>query len=1091
MKKTFCLFALSIILIFTLLLSCGGGGGGVDNAMEDTSFSIGYNSNGAESGTAPAAQQGNGKEVLSVSANSGNLAKGGYLFDGWNTSADGSGADYAPGALYNGKNITLYAKWAAIFTYSINAVSPAPSLDGVQQSPGISSAVITGLTERGRQLSSVSIPSSIDGYTISSIGASAFQDCSNLTEITIPNTVTDIGDNAFNGCANLSELTMQGTAPPSLGADAFTGCVLLVVSVPQSAASTYNEKPGWTTVTIISPGIFSINYSGNGSDGGVVPLRQMGTTGFPVQVYGNTGDLTRAGCTFNNWNTKPDGTGNRFVPNDSYSGPDNIVLYAQWTHPDYTVTFNGNEADTEASPGSITVKAPANTMGELPSTPPKKNGYYFAGWYTQSGGTDDPFVVGSQVIDSMTVYAKWTLRPDFTVTYEAPEATTPAGQTSKVVVAPKTTVEELPTAPKRTGYNFGGWYTEKDGKGTRFTAETTVNDNITVYAKWESYNYSVTFASPGADTAANPTSMSVKSPATTVEALPSDPVKDGNVFDGWYTEPNGNGDLFTASTLVDGDITVYANWSTLYSITYVGNNNTGGQAPERQRGENGDIITLQSQGNLERIGYTFNGWNTNADGSGTDYSAGANHTISGNLVLYAKWTANVYQITYKDKGGSAFSGVHGDNHPTSHTYGRSTALVNPTKVGYLFGGWYSNSACTGDALIQINTDAITENITLYAKWNEYHYTVTFNSQGATTGASPTRIDVDSPNTTVGSLPSEPIKTGYRFGGWNTKADGTGTDYLEEASYRVNGNATLYAKWLRLYTIIYDSNGATGGFAPSAQEYVGISGETITLCANTGNLTRSGYWFGGWNTKADGSGINRVEGASYTITGDVTMYAKWFNPYVEKENLEVGDIVLQNGKYVSYANFSTYSSQYMAVSRPAGVVAYIGITGTAGTTGKVYMLGLSVVNRQWAPYETTGYTTKFSTSGKAGEGNWAVIQTADPEGTADASTNYPAFEYANTYSITGFTSGWFLPSEGELNIMYTNMQTINSSISAIISAGGSATQIWFNTNSPYWSSTQYSGANNKAYCAQRKKQYDSFGDDKKTYYSIRVVRALDD
>ena len=187
--------------------SCGGGGGGggAGNATDDTAFSIGYNANGAESGTAPSAQTGNGKEVLSVSDNTGSLAKAGYLFDGWNTSADGSGADYAPGALYNGKNITLYAKWAAIFNYNvINLGSPTPALDGDQRSPGISSAVITGLTDRGRQLSSVNIPDSIDGYTISSIGANAFQDCSNLTEVTIPNSVTNIGDNAFNGCTNLS-----------------------------------------------------------------------------------------------------------------------------------------------------------------------------------------------------------------------------------------------------------------------------------------------------------------------------------------------------------------------------------------------------------------------------------------------------------------------------------------------------------------------------------------------------------------------------------------------------------------------------------------------------------------------------------------------------------------------------------------------------------------------------------------------------------------------------------------------------------------------------------------------------------------------
>lgn len=410
MKKTAYIFALSLILSVVIMFSCGGGGGGADNAIEDNSFSIGYNANGAESGTAPSAQNGNGKEVLSVSANTGSLSKAGYLFDGWNTSADGSGADYAPGALYNGKNIILYAKWAAIFNYSINSISPAPSLDGAQMAPSIFNLKILGLTEKGRTLSNVIIPEAIDGYTVSSISDNAFQDCSNLTEVTIPNTVTEIGDSAFSGCSNLTDITMKGTVPPAVGADAFAGCVQLAVSVPQSAASAYNSSPSWSTVVILAPGTFSIIYNGNGSDGGIVPQRQVGMTGVTILVYGNNGSLTRAGCTFNGWNTKADGTGNRFVEDGSYAGPDNMTLYAQWTHPDYVVIFDSQGADINASPANMTIKAPVNSMDTLPK-PPYKNDYRFDGWFTEINGGGNSFTVGSPVVSSMTVYAKWTYLP--------------------------------------------------------------------------------------------------------------------------------------------------------------------------------------------------------------------------------------------------------------------------------------------------------------------------------------------------------------------------------------------------------------------------------------------------------------------------------------------------------------------------------------------------------------------------------------------------------------------------------------------------------------------------------------------------------
>ena len=600
-------------------------------------------------------------------------------------------------------------------------------------------------------------------------------------------------------------------------------------------------------------------------------------------------------------------------------------------------------------------------------------------------------------------------------------------------------------------------------------------------------NYSVTFASPGADTAANPTSMSVKSPAITVEALPSDPVKDGNVFDGWYTEQNGNGELFTASTLVDGDITVYANWSTLYSITYIGNNNTSGQAPERQRGENGDKITLQSQGNLERIGYTFNGWNTNADGSGTDYSAGANHTISGNLVLYAKWTANVYQITYKDKGGTAFSGVHGNNYPRRHTYGRSTTLVNPTKDGYRFGGWYTDISCTGDTIAQI---------ILYAKWDVL-YTITYNSNDADYGFSavPSAQQGVGGEQIVVQYNAYLRRTGYRFGGWNTKSDGTGITYAEGSKYTLEtSNVTLYAKWDFLYTITYNSNGADEGDIPSPQR--GISGERIVVQANNGNLAKTGYRFGGWNTKADGTGTNYVAGTSKYIleTSDVTLYAKWnylFDPgnYIAKANLEVGDIVLQNGKYVSYATFEAYATEIMTITQPAGIVCYKGETGAVGTTGKVYMMGLDEGKwPKWAPSETAGYNTKFNTSNTAGEGNWAIIIEADESGSKNAAVNYPAFDYANTYTVAGYTNGWFLPAINELSRLHTNRTTISKSIVAIKDAGGTASASL--SLGAFWSSSQDSSDGSQAYSVVFNSG-DTYNYDKNYNCDVLVVRALDD
>jgi len=80
-----------------------------------------------------------------------------------------------------------------------------------------------------------------------------------------------------------------------------------------------------------------------------------------------------------------------------------------------------------------------------------------------------------------------------------------------------------------------------------------------------------------------------------------------------------------------------------------------------------------------------------------------------------------------------------------------------------------------------------------------------------------------------------------------------------------------------YTVTYDGNGNTGGSVPvdsnSFQE-----GQTVTVLGNTGNLTKTSYTFGGWNTAADGSGTDYAGGTTFSMgAADITLYAKWGGP----------------------------------------------------------------------------------------------------------------------------------------------------------------------------------------------------------------------
>jgi uncharacterized repeat protein (TIGR02543 family) len=137
---------------------------------------------------------------------------------------------------------------------------------------------------------------------------------------------------------------------------------------------------------------------------------------------------------------------------------------------------------------------------------------------------------------------------DYTVTFKANYGANDTLYT-RTVTAPATTVADFPANPSRSAYAFTSWNTQADGGGSPFTALTTVSGDITVYAQWVSYSYTVTFDANGGETAANPAAKTVASPDTTIDALPNPPTRSGYAFAGWNTASDGSGSPFTALTV--------------------------------------------------------------------------------------------------------------------------------------------------------------------------------------------------------------------------------------------------------------------------------------------------------------------------------------------------------------------------------------------------------------------------------------------------------------------------------------------------------------------------------------------------------------
>jgi len=233
-------------------------------------------------------------------------------------------------------------------------------------------------------------------------------------------------------------------------------------------------------------------------------------------------------------------------------------------------------------------------------------------------------------------------------------------------------------------------------------------------------------------------------------------------------------------------------------------------------------------------------------------------------------------VSFDANGGSgAVPGVQ------TVTTGFSITLPNQgglTRNGYTFGGWNTSSSGSGADHSAGSFYTPAGNTTMYARWSavsvQTAYTVTFNANYGT-GTAP-NMQIAYPGYGI-TLPSQGnlSRKGYVFDGWNTNISGTGDNYSVGSSYTPAGNVTLYARWNVVFTpftntITFNANGG-GGTAPGTQSV--NSGYSLTLPSGSG-LSRSGYTFGGWNTNSSGTGDNYRAGSLYTLTGDVTLYAKW-------------------------------------------------------------------------------------------------------------------------------------------------------------------------------------------------------------------------
>jgi len=422
-----------------------------------------------------------------------------------------------------------------------------------------------------------------------------------------------------------------------------------------------------------------------------------------------------------------------------------------------------------------------------------------------------------------------------------------------------TAISEPHPSPSKTGYTFNGWYGDNNTFANLWDFDTTITENVTLYAKWEPVTYTVRY-DKNADDATGTTADSIHTYDVDQALTSNGYTRENYPFAAWNTKPDGSGTGYSNGQIVknlsaeDGAIvTLYVRWNNGNQSTVTFDSNGGSYVSPATGVNKGE--TISKPADPVKDGYTFSGWyrDNNTFTQPWNFST---DTVTGDITLYAKWNyvdINVNVVIFNSNGGSYVSPATGVNKGD-----KVLKPADPVRPGYTFNGWYKDNNLSQSW--NFNTDTITETITnLYAKWSINTYTVTYYPDGGSPAPSPLTQTMNYGSTI--SQPAAMTRTGYTFGGWFTNADKT-----TPASFpiTVTGNVSLYAMWIiNTYTVIFNTNGGEPTTETKTVEY----GEKILPKPSNPGIT--GFVFIGWFNKGIEWNFDND-----TVTGDITLEAMY-------------------------------------------------------------------------------------------------------------------------------------------------------------------------------------------------------------------------
>ena len=572
---------------------------------------------------------------------------------------------------------------------------------------------------------------------------------------------------------------------------------------------------------------------------------------------------SKTGYTFDGWYTQS--SGGTKVSN-TYTPAGNVTLYAHWTNVNYTLTINPNGGIWNNTTSNSTKTGTTNSKLSIANPTPK--GYTVS--FNSNGGNN----VNS--ITSQRTFTNWSLSGSgsisgTTYTFGSGNATLTANYNNGSITLPSAT---------KAGHKFKGWYS--NGCGTTFIGNAgesyTPTSNVTLKACYSYYAY-ILDVYPNGGTWNGTTEKTriepLANPKPSIYGNTDYTGKIGSTIDipnpippsGYTVSFNTNGGSSISSITSTKS---FNGWNNSSPGTFSGTTYT--------YGEGSGYITANYKNNSVNLpkptksGYTFGGWYTASSG-GTKVNN--TYTPTGNITLYAHWSANSYTLSF-DANGCGTLGVSYVTATVGKTYGDaddgdglpSIALT----TGKKFDGWYTSSSGGNKITNSTTVTASSDNGTLYAHCSYINYNISYNLANGTYGSShPTSakygdvINISKPskkvtislsrgtNASNAKISSTSVSAAQTFAGW------TATNLNTTTARRGTSSSSVNTQW---------SSGSTKSTYTYYKNLTATNNATVNLTANwtqknvtLPTITKSGYTCG-WATSSNATTYKYESGATY-------------------------------------------------------------------------------------------------------------------------------------------------------------------------------------------------------------------------------------